>query len=677
MSENVPIRIFAKWSDRMNKRRRRKGRATRRRQAPARSLPQGLAEVQELIDEDRLVEAAEGLDELARRYPKEPEVFRLRSGVAAELHDPPRLMEAAQRWAEVAPDDPEAILNLAGACLNNVRPAMARRAFQRFLDRWPDHPQADEVHKTLTNLGESLRQVLAEIGLAEVEGAEEIALWHEEAQVAMEQGRYDEGISLEKRVLARVPNLASAFNNISLIRFIQGQLEEAIVTARRVLTECNPDNFHALSNLVHFLCAAGRPEEAHPFAERLKAVQSKWVDVWLKKAEGLSYLGDDEGVLEAFTQAKTAGMLRRPYVEPLICHLAGAAAARLGREREARRYFRQALRFQPGLSRAADNLADLRKPAGQRDGPWAFGLHEWAPSKTLEDMVALLEPATRGKPTDEGMERAARRFLAQHPETVGLIPILLERGDPHGRDFAQHLARIAGTPETLDALADFALSPYGPDELRREVAYALVDAGRLPRGQMVKMWVEGEQQELMLFGYAITPEPTEQLPRRAQKLMERAVSAINDRRLDEAEQRLQEALEILPDHPSLLQNLAVVYDLRGDAKRSRALVEQAVEMNPDYVIGRCQMARFAVERGDLEKAEQWLEPVMKRETFHISEFIAFCEARIDLELAYGRPEVAHSWLQMWEDIEPDHPHLPLWRRKVGPAGRSKGRLGRR
>ena len=91
--------------------------------------------------------------------------------------------------------------------------------------------------------------------------------------------------------------------------------------------------------------------------------------VWIKKAEELSYLGDDEGVLDTFTQAKVAGMLRRPYVELLIYHLAGVAAARLSQERQARHYFRQALRFQPSLSRAADNLADLRKPASQREGP--------------------------------------------------------------------------------------------------------------------------------------------------------------------------------------------------------------------------------------------------------------------------------------------------------------------
>ena len=80
----------------------------------------------------------------------------------------------------------------------------------------------------------------------------------------MEQGRYAEGISLEERILVRVPTFAAALNNISLMLFIQGQLEEATTTAQRVLEECDPENFHALSNLVRFLCTAGRLQGGPP-----------------------------------------------------------------------------------------------------------------------------------------------------------------------------------------------------------------------------------------------------------------------------------------------------------------------------------------------------------------------------------------------------------------------------
>lgn len=653
----------------MSKRRRKKRpRPTVRRREPARSLSRGLAKVQNLIDQDRWVEAAEELQTLARRYPNDPQVFYLQSGVAAELHDRPGLMEAAQRWATLAPDDPEAILNLAGACMTNVRPVMARRVFRQFLERWPDHLRAADVRKTIAELDERLSEVLSEIGLAGLEQAEELALWHEQAQVALGQNRFSEAISLEERILERVPTLASALNNISLAHFAEGRLDQAIATARRVLDECDADNFHALANLIRFLCVTGRADETRPLAERLKTVRSERVDTWIKKAEGLSYLGDDAGVLEVFAEAEAAGMLRRPFADPFLYHLAGVAAARLGREREARRYWRRALKLQPNFSRATDNLADLRTPIGQRHGPWAFNLYEWLSPQTMQDMVNTVEPALRGKTTEKKVEQATRRFLAKHPDVISLIPTLLERSAPHGRQFAYHLARIAETPETVDALVNFALGRAGPDELRHEVAYFLVDIGRLPRGQLVQMWVEGEQHELLLLGYTISGEPTTRLPNRVQRLMEQARSARHDRRLDEAERLLRQALEILPDHPSLLQNLAIVYGLRGQKEQSEALIQRAVEIDPDYVIGRCQMAGFAAERGDLDEAERWLEPIREREAFHTSEFAAFCQAHIDLELARGRPDAARSWLQMWEDVTPDHPHLPLWRDKVEPSG---------
>jgi len=616
------------------------------------------------------------LQTLAPKYPNEPQVFYYQSGVAAELHDKPGLMQAAQRLAALAPDDPEAILNLAGACLTNVRLAMARRTFRQFLERWPDHPRAAEVRETVTHLDKDLAEILSEMGLATLDQAEELAAWHEEAQVAMEQNRISEAISLEERALKRVPTFVPALNNLSLTYFIAGRLDQAIATAWRVLKECEADNFHALSNLIHFLCAAGRVEEARPLAERLKAVRSDRGDVWVKKAEGLSYLGDDAGVLEVFSQAEAAGMLRRPFADPFLYHLAGVAAARLGREREARRYWRQALKIQPNFSRAAENLADLRKPLGQRHGPWAFSLYEWLSPQTMQDMVNTVESALRGKTTEKKVEQAVRQFLARHPEVIGLIPALLDRGDPRGRELACHLARIAETPETVDALVKFALGRAGPDALRYEVAHFLRERGRLASGQSVQMWVEGEQREMLLFGYTISGEPTVHLPPQVQQLLERAHSALHDMELDEAERLFRKALEILPDHPLLLQNLAGVYDLRNDRKQAEALVRRAVEINPDYIIGRCQMASFAVERGDLDEAERWLKPVRQRESFHVSEFAAFCQVQVDLELASGRQNAARSWLQMWENITPDHPHLPIWRDKVEAVSRPQARCSR-
>ncbi len=64
--------------------------------------------------------------------------------------------------------------------------------------------------------------------------------------------------------------------------------------------------------------------------------------------------------------------------------------------------------------------------------------------------------------------------------------------------------------------------------------------------------------------------------------MERALEALYENRPDEAERALRKGLEIVPDHPSFLQNLATVYMQRGDEKRAEALIRQIIEDHPDH-----------------------------------------------------------------------------------------------
>jgi predicted Zn-dependent protease len=251
-----------------------------------------------------------------------------------------------------------------------------------------------------------------------------------------------------------------------------------------------------------------------------------------------------------------------------------------------------------------------------------------------------------------------------------LVPILLERGDPQGREFALHLARMAETPEMHAALKEFALGPNGPDRRRVEAAQALAEAGQLLRGKPVKMWSKGKQTEVLLMAYEITTEPQGRLPNPAQKLLEQAVHALRDGDPDKAEPLLRQALAQLPDHPSLLNNLAAVYSMRGDNEQAEAMTRQIVERNPDYLFGRCSMAQLATLKGNYDEADEWLEPVMGRPRLHITEFSAICQARVRLEFTRGRRDSAKSWLNMWAGVEPDHPDIEYWRDRVEPSFRA-------
>src|SRR5208282_1740376 len=224
----------------------------------------------------------------------------------------------------------------------------------------------------------------------------------------------------------------------------------------------DPRNSHALANLPRYFILSGRLAEASPWIERLRALDSDVTDMWVKKAETFSVLGDDQGVLDAFRAAQQSGRQENGLQAALLYHLAAAAFFRLGREADARRYWKKALAEFPALGPARDNLDDLDLPVGERDAPWPFAFSHWVPHRTVVGLLNRFTlPARRGR--DEALTREARGFLSDHPELVSVVPMLLDRGDPVGRGFALRLALLAETPEMLAALRDFALEQRGPD----------------------------------------------------------------------------------------------------------------------------------------------------------------------------------------------------------------------
>src|SRR5205085_418250 len=111
---------------------------------------------------------------------------------------------------------------------------------------------------------------------------------------------------------------------------------------------------------------------------------------------------------------------------------------------------------------------DLDRPVEQRHAPWPFHLGYWIKEKVLRDLAACVTPAQYKK--EAAATQAVRRFLQVHPEIVALTPLLLDRGDPQGREFVLRVALMAQTPEMLAALRDFAFSQRGPDPLRVQAA---------------------------------------------------------------------------------------------------------------------------------------------------------------------------------------------------------------
>lgn len=639
---------------------------------PARPIPKQviaeLAEAERRISRGQAAAALELLRSLDQVYPNREEILSEMLRAYQELKEFRHYQSVCERLLRLLPNDPELTMALAGSCMLNVRPALALRTYQRFLECWPNHERAEEARTILAELEPELRMELVEMGLTGDE-AIEVAAIHEEGQSLLQEGRYAQARRVEEEMLRRQPDFVPALNNISLTYWIESDLDAAMATSQRVLA-IEPDNYHALANLTHYLCVSGRIDEARQYAEQLKRVETTRPDVWTKKAEAFSYLGDDEAVLAALNRARQTDSHTLPQDEALLYHLAAVAAMRLSREDEARRHWQQCLKLSPRMELAQANLADLRLPVGERNAPWAFGFQQWAPHKALRDLAGQVVRASRREKEGE-ITRTVQRYLGQHPRMVTLLSILLDRGDPEGRRFAMGIAVLAEMPETLAVLRDFVMSRRGPDELRLEAAQAAVRGGVLASAP-VPMWVDGERREVMAVGFEISSEPVRHHSPQVEDWLREAALALREHNPRHAERLLRQALEVEPEAPDILNNLAAAFEQQGHADAGHKLVRWIYERHPDYLFARISMAQLFIREGKLDEGEALLKPLLEERRFHFSEFSALCQAHIELLLARGNPDGARSWLEMWAAADPDHPAIERVRRRLGqPAGRRR------
>jgi tetratricopeptide (TPR) repeat protein len=606
--------------------------------------------------------AHQKLKELNQRYPKRPEILTALVNLYFELEDTKRYQEVAEELLEVDPDNPDAMYGLAGAYIGNHHILLGIDTFRRFLDRYPEHDHAEQGRQTLTKLESQLPSILAETGL-EGEDAWELALLHETALNRLEQGRTQEACQLEQQLLERRPNFPAALNNMSLAQWSEGQRDEAIATATKAI-EAHPQNVHALSNLTRFFCLNGQLEQAQQWSERLKAVDTNTTDAWLKKAEALSYLGDDAGIVAILAEVRQSG--HGDTAPPLLLHLAAAATMRLGEEKEARQLWKEALKRSPSFELARANLDDLQQPESQRHAPWAFNFSNWI-DKSLVDDLLLFVQADQKKKASDTTQQTVQRYLQQHPELLHLIPQLLERGDPRGREFALRVALMGKTPETLAALKDFALSQWGPDTMRQEAAQVAREADLIPPGE-VRMWLRGQWRDILLMGMEIHDEPTAEHSLEVDELASEAVMALREDEADEAESLLKEALELEPDSPDLLYNLAAAYELQERIDEARELTKQIYQRYPDYGFARLSLARLHISDKEYDEAEAILNPMLQWRRFNFQVFARFCQTQIELCLAKKNPDSARSWLGMWEQVNPEDPLLDYWQQRLKEPG---------
>jgi tetratricopeptide (TPR) repeat protein len=626
-----------------------------------RRLREGLEKAETLLDRQHPKEALELLHELDKKYPRSPDVLGLMANAHIDMQNQHGYLHVMCKMHDLNPNRAEVKLGLAGGYLSNGRLALALQTFRQFLKKWSNHERAMDVQETVSKLETGLADILSQLGLS-IETGLEFAAKHEELQIMMEAGELKRCKQLAKQLINQKPDFIPPLNNLSQVYWLDGDLPAAIETAHKVLS-IEPDNVHALSNLTRYLFMLGNIDESLGFAERLKESEANAADFWVKKTEALSFIGDNEGVLALLDQAIRSG--ETAALTATVYHQCAVAAYRNGKAIQARKHWQKALKLAPYFDLAIANLDELKKPLHLRLCPQAFSLEAWLPRGTIDKLTSVTERAARKK-DDQAFQKQINLYFDQHPELIQFVPSALKDGDALSRDLAIKLADMSAHPIVLANLKEFALGQNGPDDLRLEAVQTLSKHGVFKSGSTIEIWREGKLRPIMTMGMQINYDPPEKSPLKpaVQRLMEKAIYALNEEDGELAEKHLRKAVEIQPDDPGIVNNLAYALSLQGKSDESDALADSIPEKFPDYFFGWIISARRAMNKDDLETARKYIDKMMTRQELHVTEFSALCMCQIDFMIDDDKPEGALSWYEMWQHGYPDDPRLNDYEEKM-------------
>ena len=622
------------------------------------TLDKYLREFERCLVKKQWSKAEKTLEQLEQGFSSNKQVWECWLNLAYAKGDWKTYQQKATEYSFKHPDEPDAYLTLSSVCLKNTYPLLALEALQNFCEKFPNHSEISEANEKIETIQKMVPQLLKDYGI-EGEQTLEIATLSERGRFLFESNQYNEASKILEELIDLAPTFPPALNNLSLIHCFEGDLTGAIVLAKQVL-QSDTNNFQALGNLVRFYVLSGEIESAQKYLDELKVLNNTVLDVWLKKSESLSLFGDWSSLVELEKKAESSDMAEE--LPALFWHCTAVAYANLGQDKKARQLWEKSLKIAPGFEYARQNLDNIKLPIGERDTPWAFDINDWFNSKIKEDMTRMIGQSETGN--DKKYQSIAKGMIKNNPHIIALIPILLQRGSPLGREFAISMTTLTKKPELVAALKEFALGREGSDKKRIEVAQQLNQEGLIPSGN-IKMWIQGEQKELLLMGMEINDEPTVTHSKKVKQLGQKAVLCIKRGDAEEAESILMKALKLEPSAPDLKMNLANAYMLQDREEEAYDLLHKIHEESPDYAFATISLARNYIENKELEKAEEMLIPLLKKKKFNYQEFCRLCEAQIELSVMKKTPEAALSWLNMWKQLaDEDDPKLDYWRNRL-------------
>jgi tetratricopeptide (TPR) repeat protein len=536
----------------------------------------------------------------------------------------------------------------------------AFRARQQWLRSTPYGPlladmrQLDQAHRA------SLEELHVRHRPRDAKAVEEAGYRLDEGRWALNQGQWAEALRHSRAAAALLPGWPPPRNNATVALYYMERYAEAITEAEAVLRECDPDNVHALSNLARCHLIAGDGARANEYGDRLARRLLPDPDSIIKAVEGLAILDRDADIDRIMGEASkkfddpSTGAAQVLPAEVYV-HW-GIAAANLGRRKEALLLLRRAQKAgaqTPLLKDTLEALEQGRPGPGIADRFPQFHHTELIGREALDATLKLMKQEEK---TGRRDERAWADLLRRYPQ-LPLVARKILYETPNAVGPMAHLLASMRTPAAVETLREFVGGQKGTQDERVQVLHIMQEAGILPPGAQVEMWIEGQHRPIQPILQEISDEFVPTYPQRAAELYEEALAAQRAGRADEAERLYEAMLKIAPNAKEAYNNLAFIYSQRGDVARADAYLDKALEIDPLYPFPRTGRSLQALARGDVEAAKKWLEPLHTVRQWHPLGFAVYQKAIARIAFEEKDYKAARQHLELARQFNEEDPEI--------------------
>ena len=173
------------------------------------------------------------------------------------------------------------------------------------------------------------------------------------------------------------------------------------------------------------------------------------------------------------------------------------------------------------------------------------------------------------------------------------------------------------------------------------------------------------QKNVKLVSFSITTDPIEdEYSRRIPEEIEERIEELYRMAWNEPRAAIPILLEMIEKYPDVVQfrnYLAMAYSGAGDNKKSKQIILDLHQDEPDYFFGKLNYAEYCISERNLEEFSTIFDGhydldslYPDRDEFHLSEVMGFYSVICRYFLAKGEHDTANSYYKLMLDIDPDN-----------------------